>query len=489
MAASVTSGNALKRAIEEHKKGNFAEAELLYRQTLETDPNNVEALHYLGLICMEYGRYDVARDLINRAKRESTDANLAYNLGLCHQQLGQIGEAMALYKEALTLAPHLALAHNNLGVCLQQQGNYDDAKRHFQQAIVSNPGFTEAFYNFAFNEKFKSFPDMARQMLQQLESGNSSDDEKRKLHFALGKIYDDIGDFDEAFLHFDSGNKLKNAQFNIHGFQNYVNSLTHFFTEKSPPVAASNPYFRSPPVFIVGMPRSGTTLTEQILAGHPQVTAGGELGLIGDIVDRIPELFDSGEFYPNCLTSLNQHHLDAILADSFLEISRRFPHFQIITDKTPVNFLHIGLIKTLFPDAKVIHCLRDPIDTCLSCYFQDFNRQHAYSYDLKTLGEFYNCQQALMGYWKRRFPDIYTLEYEQLVADPEGQARALVTYCGLDWSDDCLQFHTSIRQITTASVWQARQPIYLTSVKRWKNYEKYLGALKDVLVDYENQGV
>lgn len=476
----------LQKAIDEHKKGDFTAAELLYKDVLASDPQNTDALHYLGLICIEYGRYDIARDLITRAKIAKKDANLSYNLGLCEQHLGHTDAATALYHEAIQINPGFALAHNNLGVMLQQQGLHEEARNHFTLAIESNPHFTEAHYNFAYNEKFTTFPDIGHKMLAQTQLENTPDNEKRKLHFALGKIFDDIGEYDNAFHNYAQGNKLKDAFFNLQSFTHYTDNVMDFFKQHPLDLAFKNTYFRKAPVFILGMPRSGTTLTEQIIAAHPEVTAGGEMGFIGDIIDRIPDVIDNDCYYPACLEDITQQQLDNLLADAFLNISRKHPFFEIITDKTPINFLHIGLIKTLFPDAKIIHCVRDPIDTCLSCYFQDFNMQHSYSYDLQHLGSFYINQHKLMQYWKLRYPDIYTVSYESLVADPEHQTRQLIAHCGLAWSDACLAPHNAKREINTASNWQARQPIYKTSVKRWQHYDKYLGELKDLLKDYMN---
>lgn len=476
----------LERAINEHKSGNFVAAELLYKEILDLDPDNIDALHYLGLICMEYQRFDIAKELIARARAGKRDAFLSYNLGLCFQHLEQPDKALSLYYDTISIDPDFAPAHNNIGVYLQQQGKHKEAKDHFTTAIERNPHFTEAHYNYAYNQKFQHFPDLGQLMLTLLQAQETSDDEKRKLSFALGKIYDDIGEYDTAFQHYQVGNQLKNSYFNIDNMRKYTKGLMSFFSQWDRDKILNARHFKHSPIFIVGMPRSGTTLTEQIISAHPDVNAGGESGFIGEFIDKMHDLVEGESVYPNCLDEIETSLLDELLAQQYFEIVQKTPTLNILTDKTPINFLHIGLIKILFPDAKIIHCLRDPMDTCLSCYFQDFRQQHAYAYDLDILGQLYVLHMELMDFWKKNYSDITTVYYEDLVRDPETQARRLIEACELNWSDECLRFYESKREINTASNWQARQPVYTTSVKRWKHYEKYLGELKKALGKYLN---
>jgi hypothetical protein len=231
-------------------------------------------------------------------------------------------------------------------------------------------------------------------------------------------------------------------------------------------------------VFIVGMVRSGTSLVEQILSSHPDVHGAGELPDIIQITNGLQDFLGASAPYPECLSLLKQEHLDA-LAQHYLEHLKQIsPDARRVVDKMPGNFMHLGLIEMLFPEARVIHCMRDPVDTCLSAYFQDFSRSHPYAYDLSNLGAFYRAYLKVMAHWRKilRLP-LFELQYEDLIANQEQVSRALIEFCGLEWDDRCLQFHETQRFVGTASYDQVNRPLYKQSVARWKRYERHLGPL------------
>ena len=230
------------------------------------------------------------------------------------------------------------------------------------------------------------------------------------------------------------------------------------------------------------MPRSGTTLIEQILASHPEVYGAGELGLIISATDSLPSRLGSMLVYPECMASIDQRHLDQI-ADQYLrQISALSSNAARITDKMPHNFLHLGFIELLFPNARVIHCVREPLDTCLSCYFTDFGDKHAFSRNLSDLGRYYRQYQRLMKHWRKvlNIP-IIDISYEALVEDQIALSQKMIEFCDLDWDDQCIDFYQTDRVVTTASYDQVRQPLYKTSVQRWKNYQEFIDPLMEEL--------
>ena len=308
--------------------------------------------------------------------------------------------------------------------------------------------------------------------------------QRATLHYELGRLYDRKNAFDAAFRHFTLGNELKgqSRRFDASEHAQYIDALiqtynSHFMSQ------APRPTIRSQrPVFIIGMPRSGTSVIEQILASHPAVHGGGELLTMNSIVKNLPDELGSLAPYPLCLTKLTQVNVDQ-LSQRYLDHLQTLSSDAVrVTDKMPTNFLHLGLINILFPEARVIHCLRDPLDTCLSCYFQNFGPWDSYTQDLRSLGAFYREYQRLMVHWRTVLDiAILDIQYEDLVADQEGVSRKMTAFCGLEWDERCLRFYDSKRAVSSASHDQVRQPIYRRSVGRWKNYRDYLGPLQEGL--------
>ena len=309
-------------------------------------------------------------------------------------------------------------------------------------------------------------------------------DFRRGLLFTLIKLKDRQGLYDAAFACAREANELKPYQYNHAQYVKYVNRLldpeiTSLAAEPLTPTTLENVVR---PVFIVGMPRSGTSLVEQIIATHPMVYGGGERHAISSIVSNLPSLLGNIAEYPECLSAVTPATIEQIRGN-YARFTEGLPvDTTAMTDKMPENFQHAVLIRMLFPDSRIIHCVRNPIDTCLSCYFQQFTGYHDYAYDLEDLGKHYLEYQRLMKYY-RDVAGVPMLEvkYEELVNDTEKVSRQMVEYCGLEWDERCLRFYESERVMRTASYDQVRQPVYTRSIDRWKNYEKHLGPLMDAL--------
>ena len=442
------------------------------------------------------------------------------NLGNAFRLLNRIEGAEAAYREALRLKPDFADAHANLGSLLLERGRLDEALESYRRALQLDPGHIKAAVGEArAYERQRDYEKAYARLQPLLESGTESADvalafaalcrhvkrcgdaiallerllgsdtpalsayERVLLHFELGRLLDAAAEYDRAFVHYSQGNALKAQGFDPAAHLRHIDGLIESYSAGFMAGAPRATLVSQRPVFIVGMPRSGTSLVEQILASHPRVVGAGELEDINRIAGSVAEVCATGEPYPQCISALTPEACDLLsrrYLDRLAEISGEA---ERITDKMPVNFLHLGLIALLFPKARVIHCVRDPLDTCLSCYFQHFADANPYAYDLGHLGAYYRQYERLMRHWQAVL-DISMLEvrYEDLVADLEGVSRAMVDFCGLEWDERCLQFYDTRRIVTTASYDQVRRPLYRQSVGRWRHYEDHLGPLKEALV-------
>jgi tetratricopeptide (TPR) repeat protein len=499
-------------------QGRFEEAVTSYRQALQYKPDFAEALSNLGNVLQAQGKISEAIGYYQRALQLRPDfAEVYNNLGTAQQEQGRIGVAMVNFQRALQLKPDYAEALSNLGSVLEIRGQHEEAKAHFRRAQQLKPAFVEALVgeingleregNFEqayarlrpFIEAGVDNPAVigayatlcrrldrrseAREVLEQrLAYGKLSASERRNLLFGLGQVCDELGEYDQAFAYCQQANALKPHHFDPRQHAAFIDALIATYNADFLRRMPRATHRSERPVFIVGMPRSGTSLVEQILASHPAVFGAGELRDIPQIVASLPASLGTLRQYPHCLELLTQEVVDA-QAQRYLDQLARLAHdASRVTDKLPGNFQHLGLIALLFPQARVIHCLRDPLDTCLSCYFLDFTAQHPYAYDLTHLGLYYRHYQRLMRHW-RGVLDVALLEvqYEDLTAHQEEVSRQMVDFCGLEWDDRCLRFHETKRLVYTASYDQVRRPMYTKSRGRHRHYEHHLGPLKAAL--------
>ena len=396
------------------------------------------------------------------------------NLGAALLRLGMPDEAIAALRKAIELKPDLAEAHNSLAVALTQLGRFSEAAESFEQAIGLAPANTYFRLSASGLKRFVA-GDPRLQELEEMAKDSASRpvSDQIELHFALGKAYDDMERPAEAFGHWLAGNTLKRQQIAYDEATTFAefDQVRSVYTSEFIQASQGTGHPSSVPIFIIGMPRSGSTLIEQILASHPRVFGAGELHDLGASIEST--LMGSGG------SAGTKQKMQDIGARYVAAIERLAPGAVRITDKLPQNFIFAGLIHLALPNAAIIHTTRDPIDTCLSCFSIMFTTEQNFTYDLAELGRYYRHYQSLMGHWHRVLPPgrILDVRYEDVVADLEGQARRIIAHCGLDWDPQCLAFHKTERAVRTASATQVRQPIYKDAVERWRRYEEFLAPL------------
>lgn len=418
---------------------------------LEKEPNNIEALNRLARVKTFLGALEEARRYYQLVLSETPDdVHAAAGLAGLHVKRGEIEQAVALIEPFLDSGstPN-AIAFLFSDIC-QFTGQCEEAA-----------GVIEGILQ-------RSTEPRARH---------------RRLIYALAKLYDRLQQFDKAFETVSEANKLKQAEAGTPVIADQAGRLIRIWTsEFNARLPVSNAKAGSiEPIFIVGMPRSGTSLTEQILASHPEVYGAGELTMIDDIRGKYFGIAGTNSGYPDCL----QTATDSVMNESRKECLGQLSSlagsgYRMVTDKMPENFWNLGLIRLIFPAAKIIHCIRNPLDTCISCYFTDFRDGHEYSCDLSSLGVYYRQYQKVMRHWKYalRIP-LFEVRYEDLVDNAEETSRTLVDYCGLEWDSRCLNSHKTRRDVNTASFAQVRHKIYTSSVERWKSYDKYIALLRE----------
>lgn len=496
----------------------FREAEGCYRRLITLEPAAYMHHCYLGLALVMQHRLPEALPVFARMLQlQPHFAEGHMQMGCLLRDLGRHDEACRQFERALELAPALVDAAVFLGNLRVFQGRPDDALALYEQALRHRPGFPDAVARKALILERYGDKDAAWALLQPLVDqgvvtpglaimyallapkyaaadraitllepllarGGLAPSQQQEVHFALGKLRDRNADYSRAFAHYAAANRLSVLAFDIPALRDKVQRIMHVFADAD--VQATAPASESGPVpiFIVGMPRSGTSLVEQILASHSDVAAGGELEVLPEVERVASELLGSAVPYPECLVGATSVRL-SILAERYRKaIADIAGGARCITDKLPPNYERLGLIQHLFPDARIIHVRRDPRDTCLSCFFQNFGNTHTYSTDLRALGEVYGIYRDLMAHWSAslRMPILH-IDYEAIVVEPATSVRRLLAFCGLSWQEECLNFHATSRYVHTASYDQVRRPLYDSSVGRWRHYEQHLDELLEAL--------
>lgn len=489
----------------------YGEAAACYRTYLVRHPGDARAHNELGNAYMALDDHINAERSYRQAVELSNPEAYA-NLGLILQARGDFSGAATLCEKALSIRPDSAPLHQMLATVLEFLGRYDEAIACCDRAMAIDPGFSEAVGTKGRILIKRGEYRLCHEMLHPLiESGRASakgklvfaeaatrlglegdtavvlekalsedvlaKTERQQIHAALGRIYDETKRFDQAFVHFKQSNALKAGSFDLPKHIHFVDSLIATFNPGFLQSAPRSQCSSGLPVFVVGMPRSGTSLVEQILSSHPDVFGAGELGDIQLIARTLAE-HHAPLGYPQCVNHVSAEELTQSALGYVRHLHSLNGGASCVVDKMPHNFMHLGLIQLLFPHARVVHVRRDPLDTCLSCYTQEFTAAHAYTYDLGVLGGYYGQYERLMRHWQSvlQIP-ILNVQYETLVADQETASRQLLDFCGLEWDDRVLRFYELKRDVATASFDQVRQPLYKKSVQRWKNYERYLAPL------------
>ncbi|MDX2419090.1 MAG: tetratricopeptide repeat protein, partial [Xanthomonadales bacterium] len=469
----------LQRAIQAQSVGNFAFAEADYRSLIAEKIRTPQIFCNLAAICAQSARRDEANSLWKQALALSprfleAQMNLADSL----QNNGEIEQAENLYRRIVSDHSQVVAAKYLLANLLKSKGEFSKASDLYQQVMAQQPDYTQAHFSYSGIHKYRDETDHHIGLMLGIYQKNGLKKENRiQLAFALAKAFEDIGDYPQSFKYLKSGNDLRHKEFNdqIESDRDLIQSIIRNFSHEAMSRIQIDPETSNKPIFIVGMPRSGSSLVEKIISSHHDVYGAGELDYIFSLGARL-FLNESRHFQFGPLDSYSKQSFE-LFGKSYLEQIDLLDHKSSrMTDKMPFNMMMLGLIKVAFPNAKIVHCVRDAKDCCLSIYKQNFTTgNYRFAYDLKTVGQFHKQYQLLMNHWHQAMPGvIYDVSYEALTHNPEFEIRSLLAACDLEWQDDCLNFYKTEGVIKTASAYQARQPMYRSSVKLWEKYQEFL---------------
>ncbi|MCP5156125.1 MAG: sulfotransferase [Ectothiorhodospiraceae bacterium] len=464
--------------------GDLPAALAAYERALVLAPDRVDTLYNMAIAMVRAGRPTRARELLERAIELSpTDPAVWTELGKVRIHLHDTQSALGAFQRALALDSGSADACCGLATVAMTRGDGDAARRWLREALARDAGHAIAWHHLArAGDRPSSGDDVAR--VEAALAGQSDPDLASSLEFALAKMHDDLGDAERAFRHLRAGNQQVRAREHLDRveLEERVERIVETFTPGYFSAREGLGSEATEPVLVAGAPRSGTTLVEQIIASHPRCAGLGESARLDALIARAP-----GTRSRRDVAELGVQ-LDAVglsaMARDYLDFARaRCPSATRIADKTPSIVFQLGLLAVLFPRATLVHCARDPLDTGLSIYFQRFaDGTLPWAYDLEDIGVVLRAVRRLMAHWHRVLPGrIHTVQYEALIRDQEPVSRRLIAHCGLDWDQRCLAFHTTRREVHTASAWQVRRPIYATSVGRARAYRQYLGPLEAAL--------
>ena len=467
-------------------RGDHPRALAEFSQALALDPASHHAWIGRGDSLHLLARLPEAIEAYRRAASAATGVGQLLGAAIGLRDTGAVDDAERCHRLALELAPRDAAAESNFGNLLAMRGDLAAAEEHYRRAIVLKPDYASAYFNLTDVKQLTPVDPLWPGLMGLAERSPSlPPDEVIPLHFTLARTWDSLKDTSQAAVHLEAGNRLKRASINYDEarqarfFADFVQVFDAAFVAGHTLDTAD-----ARPVFIVGMPRSGTTLVEQILASHPEVHGAGEIHALRNCLrEELPP--DPGDFaLPEGLAGLDQAAFTRVAARYSRYLDALAPAAARITNKLPGNMVFVGLVSLLYPQAKIIHCSRDAMDTCFSCYSKLFTTGHPFAYEQGELGRFYRMYEQLMAHWQHALPGrMLELRYEELVADFEPQARRLVAHVELPWDEACLRFHESGRAVRTASLAQVRRPIYKDSVQKWKRYERELKPLKAALSD------
>jgi tetratricopeptide (TPR) repeat protein len=476
----------LQQAVQAQSAGNLAFAESVYRSLIAENVKVPHLFNNLAMICDQSARRDEAQGLWKKALAiEPRFPEARMHLATAYEQSGKTEQAVSCYQRVLSDHPQMFVARYLLANLLKAQGKLEEAIAHYKKVMEQQPGYTQAHFTYSGVHKYAdaSDPHMAS-MLELYQKNDLGADNRIHLAFALAKAFEDIKDYPQAFQFLKTGNDLryKKYQYTIDSDEALFNNIIETFSREALTDLKVNAETSNKPIFIVGMPRSGTTLVEKILASHTGVFGGGELDYMYSLgVGQF--LGESNHFQFRPLESHPKDTYESVGKAYLEKINLLNEQADRITDKLPFNFMMIGLIKIALPNAKIIHCVRDARDTCLSIFKQNFaTENYRFAYNMKTVGQFHNLYRKLMKHWHQVMPGgIYDIEYESLTQNPEREIRKLLSACDLEWQENCLQFDKSEGLVKTASFYQVRQPMYTSSVMLWEQYRAFLGPLLNEL--------
>lgn len=501
--------------------GNKEEAIRCFTSALEKNSHLVEAENNLGVIYFEIENHEKSLEHFERAIAIDPSYKFTYlNYGNLFRKASKYDEAIRLYKKAIAIDPEYVDAYYNLGcVCFDSErsedaidyfkkvlelnpvhapacknlgntykdfGRIKEAISAFESAIKINPAFTEAYRELTSVKKLAENAPEINAMLTLYASSHLGTQQTMHLAFALGKVYEGQKNYNEAFRYLYEANKSRRELIPYEREQNALmfEKIEKLFASDYVRQKAKCGQTDETPIFILGMPRSGSSLVEQILASHSDVYGAGELNYTSKLVKElcsVPSKLD----YPDCIAGIDQNLIECLGKEYLSLIRQKSKEARFITDKMPQNFLYVGLIKIIFPRAKIIHTSRNPIDNCWSIYKHGFYDGHAYADDLDDLADYYVMYRRLMDHWKTLFGnDILDIQYEDIVRDQKKETARLLEYCDLEWQEACLDYHNTQRRVHTASATQVRKGIYTSSIGAWKPYEKHLTPLISALANH-----
>lgn len=453
------------------------------QKSLQINPKNAAGFITLAFVLNKLNRHSEALDACRKAETLGLNSSaLMLSLASQYAESGDHEKGLVTAERAIQMNPGNAEGHHYLGELNRQFGRLEKAGECYRKALAIQENLPEAWASLAMIRKMKSADEEWIERAKALIGSDLTKESEMRLRFAMGKFYDDTERYTLAFEQFARGNELQkqlNGQiFDRANFAAVIKKIKQTYTASVMTELRAGASDSRLPVFIVGMPRSGTSLTENIIASHPATFGAGELHFWVEYANRHLQSMLKADYPEELLTGIANKNLSYLR--SLNATAER------IVDKMPANFIYLGLIHAVFPQARIIHTQRNPIDTCLSIYFQKFNTGHAYANDLEDLAFYYRSYAELMSHWRNVLPQTAFLEvpYELLIEDPEIWSRKIIDFLGLEWTDKCLSFHENKRKIATASSWQARQPIYQSSKERWRHYEKDIGPLLPLLSLY-----
>lgn len=457
----------------------YAEAETELRRAIGIRPGFPEAHLNLAGVLQSTGRFNEAEATLRRAlKLKPSYVDARISLAMSCVLLGRIPEARDNYEKALRAVPRDPRAIVGLGKVASIEGRFADAEAAFRQALEIDPRAPFAWSALVWLRKMTLADSGWVKRAEELASDGLNAIDESALQFAIGKYYDDVGDFPRAFLAYQRANELHKLcaePYERERYASFIDAVIRARTPEAIATASATGWDSERPVFVLGMPRSGTSLVEQIIASHPAAHGAGEIDFWQTVVRR-----NAAAFWKNLPGEAERRKL----AMEYLKLlDGHSANALRVVDKTPVNATYLGIIHATFPKARIIFMRRDPIDTCLSCYYQQFPPTMNWSMDLADLAHYYRESHRLAAHWHRVLPPgtILDVRYEELVSDHEKWARRIIEFIGLPWDERCLEFHKTSRPVSTASVWQVRQKLYQSSVGRWRNYDKFIGPLRSLI--------
>jgi len=462
-----------------------------YQSALKLNPELHSALLGCAAVYRDSGDFTRAAECYQHTLEIYRDDVIALTLlGDCLAKLDRYDEAIEQIDRALAIDPENAETCFNRGICLQAMGRFDEAAESHRRALGLKPGLVEAAYNLALISSESLDSDELEKLVSLTDDKNIDRPARINLHFTLAKTYKDRDSHSEAFAHLRVANDLKaqDSPFRPEVYEDYIERVITTFDAAFFETHRGFGLDTEIPVFIVGMPRSGSTLVEQIISSHSRAYGAGELNDMRLLIKRLPEILNSNREEPECVAELSPVLARQLASEHLHKLDKLADGADRVCDKMLGNFLKLGLIYLLFPRAKIIHCMRNPLDMGLSCYFHNFSRGLRFTYNLEHLGLAYRGYRKVMDHWRNVLPmPVLEVAYEQVIAGQEQASRELIEFCGLEWDPHCIDFHRQSRGVKTASFWQVRQPLYNSSVGQWRDYEQHLTPLVEALGDLADE--